>query len=696
MLPIAMSCGKSSPEPEPEPRSAPAEDPEPPAEVAPKEPPKALEEPPPAEPPSPPPIDPWPSLSLPAAPPMTPDGLPILEVSMPEGSRWDVTPAWHTLTYAQQQASDGISTFVAVRNDEGMWSDVVIRGGEVRTNALRRLAETATHPRGCGFAREGTLLMSAPIPAEKPGEASTQGVWVVKTDGSIVRHTLPADAGSSPDCKGVLDGPERFSLFVGPLVEHGEDGFRIDREWDASRTFLTEPMGPRYCFRNCNEQEQAATPAPLVAALEEVSKGCATRYAVYGDLVVARCNKTNTVVRVHVSSGEVETLTGVPKSAVPSDGVQITRDGHVVIELAVHMSRYMVWPASSDTPSPWRSRELSEVIVKTSPTVLIRGLPEPMPRVEVSAVLLGATLPFDEQRGLSRADHVLDRGSSALHARSDRATAVLPSGPVVIAHEAAVHLGCGAYVRAPVGWEGEPPAHDFDPPVIPPVDPKAVHTPSPCRPLTEVHALPGNPDFLLALTEDGQLATGWLPPPLPLPSTYRRGHMAPPPTTAGLPGVPQPGPGWVLHGSVDSIEGLRALRAPGTQAKPMAGWHKGGAAVLKADGATIVVAPQGAWTVPDGTKPMALQMGPSPRLYGSLGPKLVVCDERCRTVDPGDGRDIVGVMPRTQGEVILGFGEQRDETAVYRVPSKGGTATPVHALEVSLSGELKAQPKSPE
>ena len=114
--------------------------------------------------------------------------------------------------------------------------------------------------------------------------------------------------------------------------------------------------------------------------------------------------------------------------------------------------------------------------------------------------------------------------------------------------------------------------------------------------------------------------------------------------------------------------------------------------MLEIGDSTLVLTRRGAWTIPTGTTPMAVQTGPTTaRLYGALGSKLVVCEQRCRTLDPGDGRDIVGVVPRTESEVILGFGN--DVTAVYRVPGTGGTQTPPHALEAPLEAQLAAKPK---
>jgi hypothetical protein len=49
------------------------------------------------------------------------------------------------------------------------------------------------------------------------------------------------------------------------------------------------------------------------------------------------------------------------------------------------------------------------------------------------------------------------------------------------------------------------------------------------------------------------------------------------------------------------------------------------------------------------------------------------------------------VVPRTETEVILGFGS--DATAVYAIPSTGGLETPPHALEEALEAQLARKPR---
>ncbi len=488
----------------------------------------------------------------------------------------------------------------------------------------------------------------------------------------------------------MVDRAKRFSLFAHRLAEYDGEAFELDEHWRADRTLLTTPLGPRYCFNACNEQETAGTSATIVSAIDKALGDCYPRYAVTGDFVAARCHRSQTVVRIHVPSMKVETLPGLPSTNLGDDRLVLTLDGHVVIQLGVLMQRYMVWSHDTGELSPARSLEQGEILAQTSPTVLVRGLPEPLPRATVSAVAMGQPLSFNP-RDIDRANHAIDRGPGAHHARSERAAAVLPKGDFVIAHEAAVQLACGAYVRAPIGYEGEPFAHDFDPPVMPPLSPKAVHQPEPCLPLAEVHAVPGAPDLLLAKTADGQLATAWLPPPLPVTAhTDRRRPMPEPP--AGPPPEPRPGPGWVVLGPIDSIAGIPGSPSPGTNPPAMSGWQRGGGAVLTVDGSTIVLTPGGVWTVPDGTKGMAVQLSPEAKLYGALGAALVVCDNTCRTLTPSDGREILSVVPRTQGEVIIGYGEGEEDATVVRLPARGGTETAAHALQESLRAQLRARP----
>ena len=112
-----------------------------------------------------------------------------------------VSAVWTTLDFAQYQASDGLTTFIAVREDGGAFTDVVLRGGELRTNVLQGLAQADAHPGGCGGARDGIMLLSAP--AAVPGKSQTvvefsgntrserkepqlaQSVWVVTPDGAV-------------------------------------------------------------------------------------------------------------------------------------------------------------------------------------------------------------------------------------------------------------------------------------------------------------------------------------------------------------------------------------------------------------------------------------------------------------------------------------------------------------------------------
>lgn len=663
----------------------------------------------PARPPEPsgPPPDVWPALPATLDPPATADGVPILRVTTrppaTAGALREVSPAWNTLAFAQIQASDGLSTFIAVRNQAQTYSDVVIRGGELRTNVLQALAGTELHPGGCGAAADGIMLLTAPAPI--PGETQSQirvnadgsrttstipqiaqEVWVVTPDGALAGHRLPPTAGNDAECEAVLEKADRFAIFASNLAEYDGTTFHIDRSWFSGRTHLTRPFGPRYCFASCNAQEQAGTDPSVTKALDAALGRCDAEYAVLGDLIAARCRGGSTVVRMRVGN-PVETLAGLPKADWLADDVFLTRDGHAVLELSLEMKTYAVWPAGSPTLGPVRTLGDDEVLAQTSPTVLVQNLPEAVPPADVYAVVLGVTLPFGAS-GSTFDYRSHSAGPTAHAARSKRAAAVLPAGDFVLAHEAAVQLACGAYVRSPLGHEGDV-LHDFVPPELPPLSKKAVHVPSECLPLSEVHALPGDPDLLLARTEAGRLALAWLPPPLPLPS----GHDPRDPTPSEPAPVqhPRPGSGWTVLGAVDRIEGDRGVPSPGADTAIRGGWQAGGGAVLEIGSESLVLTRGGAWTVPPGTKPMAVQTGPAKaKLYGALGSKLVVCDQRCRTLDPGDGRDIVAVVPRTESEIILGFGE--DETAVYRVPGTGGTETPPHALEAALEAQLAAKP----
>lgn len=686
-----MACGGSGggadsrPQAPPKTAPSPPEAPKPDAGTLPETPsPKAEED--------APSIEPW--AALPTTPPeTTPDGIPVINVSVEEGMRWDIAPAWDTLIYGKRQATDGVSTFIAVREEEGVFTDVVIRGGEVRTNALRRMIPADTHPGGCGAVHEGTLLMSAPVPNEEAGGGSTiQAVWVMKPDGTIVRHDLPAEAGNSAECKAVVDEAGRFSLFAETLVDYDGKGLSLDEAWRAGRTELTRPLGPKYCFRACNEQETAGTEPTLLTKLREALGDCIPRITVHGDLVGARCQREGTAARIHVPSGKVETMSGVSKGAsgIGFDALYFTREGHLVIEQKVLMHSYVVWPAGTNELSPQRHLELGEIMAQTSPTLLVRGLPEPVPRSSVSPIALGKPLPPYDPGDVDPSDFVSRRGPGARDAQRQRAAAVLPEGDIVLTDSVAVSLKCGAYVNAPIGYEHEPFVHDFDPPTMLPLSPKAVHQPPTCLPLTEVHAVPRMSDMLLAKTADGRLAVARLSNYAPV--ERRRGRMSGGAPRPAPPSAPVAGSGWTILGPVDSIAGIRAV-PEGKRPEPVKGWSRGGAAVLEADGQTIVLTPMGAWTVPEGATPMAVQLLPTGKLYGALGSALVVCDATCRTLDPGDERAILSVVPRTQTDVILGYGDGKKDAAMYRMPATGGTVTPPHPLEAELEARLEATPE---
>jgi hypothetical protein len=676
--------------------------------------------------PSGPPVDVWSALPEKPSPPKDPDGIPILRVTSPPppttGPLRELSSTGETLEASTYQASDGLTTFIAVRSlpTSQLYSDVVIRGGELRTNALQALGGSETHLGGCGAAADGTMLLSgpAPVPGETDGVVHVnadgsrtrktsvkidQHVWIVEPSGKLTRHRLPPAVDAEAVCSAAVERTGRFSLLtdgvIGQLVEHDGKEFRIVDNFASRRTRLARALGSRYCFGECSPAEVTATDATIKTTLETALGGCQANYAVYGDLIGARCKDHSLAVRMRVG-GELEKLTGLPeprstKSASPygwitHDGLYFTRDGDLVIELEPRMKQYFVWPAGSKKAGPERVLPDGEVLAWASPIVRVQNLPDAVPPAVVEAVELGARIQWratGDTYGY-RAQHA---EATAHEARTKRATDVLPEGDdLVIAHEAVVQRSCGAYVRSPLGHEGEE-IQDYYPPALPALFPEAVHVPPMCLPLEEVHALPGDPDLLLARTKEGQLAVAWLPPPLPLPQGRdpRSDEPVEPPPVQH----PQPGSGWTVLAPVDRIAGNRGLASPGTNTAIRDGsWQAGGGAVLEVGDARLVLTPRGVWTLPPDTKPMAVQTGPTTgKLYGVIGPKLVVCETLCRTLDTADPREIVAVVPRTETEVVLGFAT--GEAAVYTVPTTGGVETPAHALEAQLEVQLAAKPK---
>jgi hypothetical protein len=641
---------------------------------------------------APPPGD-WPPLPAAGAARLDEDGVPIIDVVGPaDGARAGsslepISGAWKTLKYPWASASDGVSTFVAFAQNKGTYSDVVVRGGRLYLDALAALAGSAEHPGGCAAAAGGTLLLSAPRKVAG-GRGEEQVVWRVGPAGRVEPLVLPREAGSDRDCRALLEPSGRFALFASNLALYdGGGGFTVERGWSRHRTHLTSLDGPRVCFEHCNAQEHSAEGDAAVAALKGALGGCPARFTGHGKWLAARCGRRAARLTL---GGAPEVVDDLPEGKGLADGMAFTPAGDLVLELELAMRRYVVWPAGRPRPSPARTLGPNQVISRASPAVLVRGLPEAPPAAVVTAYLLGDDVAHGANGG-TYGYQALDRRTPAAHAaRTARARAVLPAGRLAVAHEAVVDLECGAYVRSPLGWEGVR-AHDWTPPVLPPLSPRAVYRPAACLPLAAVDAVPGLPDALLAKTRDGRLALAWLPPPLPLPpgSDPRRSE----PPARPLAQRPRPGSGWTLLGPVDDVDGVEGRPEPGAdEAQRPGSWQAGGGAIVRAGGATLLVTPGGAWALPEGTRPMAVE-ATTPRAYGARGTRLVVCDQGCRTLDPGtSGRAIVAVVPRTRDRVIVGL--EGGSTWVYRVPEAGGELAPDHPLAAALRGAVKSRPRS--
>jgi len=187
---------------------------------------------------------------------------------------------------------------------------------------------------------------------------------------------------------------------------------------------------------------------------------------------------------------------------------------------------------------------------------------------------------------------------------------------------------------------------------------------------------------------DGKLAVAWLPTPLPLPSGEDpRGARPTPPVPEQH---PQPGAGWTVLDPVDVVEGLAGVPEPGADTDVRSGsWQAGGGALLRVGGATLLLTPQEAYTLPADVRPMAMMLY-QPGLFGALGPRLVVCDPRCRILDPGPTAEIVAVVPRTERTIVLGYADGRIGT--YDVPATGGEPVEDHPLAERLRAVLKSRP----
>jgi hypothetical protein len=630
----------------------------------------------------------------------TADGIVILKAKPPPSEsagsvRW-LRDAARTLQWTSSEASDGARVYFAVSEKA---DDIVVRDGVVQEGVLRSLGVSEG---GCGAARDGELLLSGVVDSDdmvntvtldgRTGTRSSemkprrvQMVARIRANGAIEKTLLPPTIPTDDRCRAWLGPKDSYALATSTLVNWDGKQHTIARELYAGRMTLGSPTSPRYCFRYCKQAEEAANPP----ATKKLSQACgqSAAWIAYQDWVGGACR--GRAVRLG-PSGALEVLDGLPSSKMlnGSHDAVFTERGDMVIALDYRFASYLVWPLGAKAHSPVRRLDASDVLAKASPTMIVRGIGGTVPESNTYAVVVGKHVGYGTGGG-TYGYHGISRSAEAHQAQVDRARAVLGAGDLVVVHEAVVDRQCGAYLRSPIGHENMQ-IHDFSPPKLPALSAKAVTRPARCTPLRSVSALPANPDLLLAIAEDGQLLGAWLPPPLPLP---HGSHFGKPLDKGPIAQSPRAGTGWLSVGRVDRVEGIDGVPAPGADTAIADGsWQAGGAAVLHVGKTAILFTPNGALTLPPGTKPMAVGTAGTLAAWGAKGHELVVCAVKgCRLLDPGDHGDIVAVVPRSLNDLILGYADGR--VGVYLTPEQGGSAIQAHPLEDALEELLEKRPK---
>ncbi|HET6584712.1 MAG TPA: hypothetical protein VFG69_14745 [Nannocystaceae bacterium] len=619
----------------------------------------------------------------------TEDGIPILAIAVDEpatsgGITWIDKDALALGGLPDDEATDAESIYFVVDDD----SSILVRGGEKHDGILRHYG---IEKGGCAAARRGEVILSG---VRKTGDArrpEQQIVVRIRPDGSEERLDVPYEMTSEEDCRAWLGDRGDFTLALSRFVHYDGKSFReLDSRgasWYPGRTTVGAPLGKRFCFRWCNDAEQAATDpltGPLMDALGVRHTGTG-EWAALGDWIAGATGAK--AVRAG-KDGNIETVTGLPESTMLNGSLDIvlTAKGDVVIGTKYRFAEYVVWPVGARKLSPVRRLRSGETMAHASPTMIVRGLGDPLPGGDQSAVVLGK--PIAVMAGGSTWGFTELRSSPEAHeARMARAKAVLGRrGKLVAAHEAVVDLTCGDYVRSPLGWE-KVQIHDWVPPKPPALHAKAVTKSPRCTKLDRVSALPGAPDLLFATSGDRLLAA-WLPPPLPLPLGTGFHDRGPPPKPEKQ--RPRPGTGWFELGVADGIAGDDGIADPGGDTRIKGGWQAGGAAIITADGTSILVRPEGAVTLPNDTTPLAVGTSGTLHVWGAKGAKLVDCAKECRVIDTGVDADIVAVVPRSASILVLGFADGR--LGLFTVPATGGTTVRQHALVPAIEAALKRRP----
>ena len=638
----------------------------------------------------------WPAITEIKALEKTEDGIPIMTISggnsLREGEITWISDIWKTINFPTFEWTDGARIYFAVNNESGpKYSDLLIRDGKIYQNVLPKLARLETHPGGCAALGNGQIVFSAPL-TTLSGGFGDQGVWRLNTEGVLksVTPALPKMAGMSRDCRSWMDSDGRFVLGLSRLVKYTGSEWEVIKGWYPGRTEMASVDGPRYCFNSCNSFEKDKVGSEAVIKIKEALNNCYARFAVYDDWIVGECRKEKKAARM-ILGQKPELIKNIPRSRISSGGIiSFTPDGDVIFALDYANKSYTVWPVGSNNLSPIRTLETDEILADARPTLLIRGLPPRVPKGRMASTLLGKKISFGAAgstfgfRGLTRG------GNKAYKAQIERAKKVLPrTENLQVIYEAVVDMQCGAYVRSPLGWEGEQ-IHDWIPPQLPELNPLAVYDPPDCLPLRKVVALPGDPDLLLGITESGILAVAWLPAPLPLP----KGYNPRVPIKESFPPKqePLPGSGWTLIGEVNSVDGISGSEGMGVNTNlPEGSWAIGGGSIImEQSGKILLVEPRGVYTLPPDTKPMAMFQYQS-GVFGAIESQLVFCrDNRCRILDPGVSKTIEAVVPRDRMVVVLGY--ENGQNGLYQVLAEGGKEISEHPFVSKLSEFLKAKP----
>jgi len=645
--------------------------------------------------------------ALPSLPPLGPppaierteDGIPILLVRPPaprsEGRVRFLDPRSSTLQWPSAEATDGARAYVAIGSSG---PDVVVRDGEVRSGLLRELG-VAT--RGCAAARDGEILLSGVADAdheqlvvqvddrkktreEKRVRAREQVVFRIDPQGRVSKQSLPPSVATGDDCRLWMGDAGKYVLGTFGFITWDGERFSEERNFTSLRTKLGRFGGPKLCFRDCNAEETRESAEGTRELTEALACSGQGEFTAYEDWLFGTCQ--GRAVRRR-GNGPIEILDKLPESKVLGGTyyVALEPSGSVVIALTYGFRRYVVWPAGEKALTKERTLPPGDRIPKTSPAVIVRGLSGEVPESNTYAVLLGKETGYGTG-GSTVGYSELKRSEDAHRAQVARAREVLKKDALWVSHEAVIDPSCGAHVRSPVGWEGMR-IHDFGPPTLPKLSPLAVTRKPACLKLEQVSALPGDPDLLLALSA-GELWAAWLPTPLPLPGGTRFGRAV---DAQPVVQHPKPGAGWLRIGKADSVAGEDARPEPGSGTAIAAeSWQAGGAALIRVGEKPILLGRLGAVTLPPATRPMAVGTADHFQAWGAIGPKLVVCAESCRVLEPGVESDIVAVVPRSETSLILGYADGR--VGVYEVPAEGGSVVPNEPLVEPLRALLKKRP----